>query len=40
VQEEFTNYLARLKEHDDNILLEELHIEKYNEGKPFYFNEE
>jgi hypothetical protein len=40
VQEEFTNYLARLKEYDSSILIEELLIEKYNEGKPFYFNEE
>lgn len=36
VQQLFTDYLAKLKEKED-IAIDELKVEKYNEGKPFYF---
>lgn len=40
VQKEFTRYFKELDNEDKNIIHDDLKIEKYNEGTPFYFTEE
>jgi hypothetical protein len=37
VQNELSKYFARIKENEE-VNIDELKLEKYNEGKPFYFN--